>query len=336
MRNQIVEVAVSKIKPDPENLRKNFDEEDIQALAQNIKEHGQLDPIQVFERGDGSYDLWDGERRWRAAKLAGVRQLRGIIVPRPSAVDLLCRKVSRSMQTRSLSFPEEVWALEEALKALGVFNKPQKWSSAAKKLGLTPSTLRERMRITNLTPSLRKKFEEGKLNYSISQTVGKIDKPALQEKVAEFAASEELNDRFAVLQFIPTVLEDPKRSMMESYDIAKSREKYRYAAPRKKEEVPHRVEERIDDMLEDFRRCMRWMEAVGRQDLISYLHPKNFNTRRVLTTLRHLYGLIGGFMSAYETKYDSGRGRAKRAKRELPGARRLLEAGQDSKEETRS
>jgi len=321
---QIVEILVSSIQPDPENLRKVFDEEELQALAENIKEHGQLDPVQVFERSPGTYDLWDGERRWRAVQLAGLPRLRAIVVARPSDVDLLCKKISRFMQTKTLSKPEEVRALEQGLDALGVLNKPEKWAAAAKKLGIKISLLQERMRITKLTPELRAKFESGQLDYSVSQTIGKIEQPSLQTKIADFVMKEGVHNRFAVLQFIPKVLDDPKRSLIESYDLAKSEERYRYSAPRKKEEVPPQIEMRIDDMLEDFRRCLRWMEAAGRQDLISHLTPDNFNTRRILTTLRQLNSMTAAFISAYGKRYGADSVQKSQPRR-LTGSSKLLE-----------
>jgi ParB family transcriptional regulator, chromosome partitioning protein len=322
---RIVDIPVSAIQPDPENLRKIFDQEELQALADNIKEHGQLDPVQVFERSPGTFDLWDGERRWRAVQLNGVPTLRAIVVARPSDVDLLCKKISRFMQTKTLSKPEEVRALEEGLKALGVFNTPEKWSSAAKKLGLRTSLLQERMRITKLAPELRAKFESGELDYSVSQTIGKIDQASLQAKIADFVIKEKLNNRFAALQFIPKVVENPKRSLIESYDLAKSEEKYRYSAPRKKEEIPPQIEMRIDDMLEDLRKCLRWMEAAGRQDLISHLTPDNFNTRRVLTTLRQLNSMTGAFISAYGKRYEREGSLQKTQPRSLAVSSKLLE-----------
>src|SRR5882762_4169718 len=100
-QQRIVEISVAAVQPDPENLRKIFDQDELQALADNIKEHGQLDPIQVFERMPGTYDLWDGERRWRAVQIAGLTTLRAIVVPRPSDIELLCKKISRFMQTKT-------------------------------------------------------------------------------------------------------------------------------------------------------------------------------------------------------------------------------------------
>lgn len=334
-RGEVIAIPIQEIHPDPQNLRTVFDGDDLQSLAENLKEHGQLDPIQVFPRDDGKYDLLDGERRWRAAQLVGLQTLNGIIVPRPSATDLLCKKISRFMQTRNLTFPEQIHALEEGLQALGVLHKPEKWGTAAKKLGTSPAQLRERMRVTNLAPSLRSKFNQGILDYSVSQALGRIDQAQLQEKAAAFILQENLSNRFVVTQFIPAILEDPRRSLMESYDIGKHKEKYRYASPRKQEEVPPHIEERLDEMLQDFRKCLRWMEAAGRDDLISYLTPTNFNTRRVLATIRHLYHMQAAFMSAYQARYgDTGQGttRQRKNKPELTGITKFLRAAQDSEE----
>jgi ParB family transcriptional regulator, chromosome partitioning protein len=327
MKNQeIVEIPVASVQPDPGNLRTVFDQDELQALAENIKEHGQLDPVQVFERVAGTYDLWDGERRWRAVQLVQLPTLRAIVVARPSEVDLLCKKISRFMQTKTLSKPEEVRALEQGLKSLGVFDKPDKWPTAAKKLGVPTGLLRERMRITKLVPELRAQFESGELNYSVSHTIGKIEQAPLQKKIADFVIKEGVHDRFAVLQFIPKVLENPKRSLIESYDLAKSEEQYRYSTPRKKEEVPAEIEKRIDDMLDDFRKCLRWLEAAGRQDLISHLTPENFNTRRVLTTLRHVSSMSGAFISAYDQRYGGAESpRVTRPQRQLMGSSKLLD-----------
>ena len=87
-------VPITQLVPDSANLREHFEQEDIDALGRNLLEQGQLDPIQVFERGDGTYDLYDGERRWRAAQLVGLDSLQAIVVERPSAEDLICKKVS--------------------------------------------------------------------------------------------------------------------------------------------------------------------------------------------------------------------------------------------------
>lgn len=322
-KQSIIEIATDTIRPDPDNLRKIFDQADIQALAENIQEQGQLDPIAVFEREDGTYDLWDGERRWRACKLISRPTMRAIIVPRPTPVDLLCKKISRAMQTRTLTFQEEVRALEEGLQALDVYNVTSRWTWAAKKLGVQPSLLRERMRITKLSPRLRADFEAEKVDYSTAQALGKIEEFKRQEEIADFIVNENLSNRFAVLNFIPAAQDHPSKSLLEAYDIAKQteREKYRYAKPRK-EEMPPGVVDRIDEMLADFRKCERWLEAAGKEGLVHYLLPQNFNTKRLVNTFRTLHAMLSAFLSAYKSRRDKP---AKETKA-LP-LRSLLEAG---------
>ena len=218
------------------------------------------------------------------------------------------------MQTRNLTFPEEVRALEQGLRSLGVYDKPERWASAAKKLGVPPSLLRQRMKISRLSAKLRKDFEEGTLDLSTAQALGEIEDHKKQEDLASFIGKESLSNRFAVRQFIPTAIEHPKKPLIEAYDLARQSERYRYGAPRK-EEVPSNVVERIDDMLADFRKCQRWLEFAGREDLIPHLLPDNFNTKRLLNTFRTLNSMLSAFLSAYERRSSKA---APPARKQIP------------------
>ena len=116
----IVQVPCELIKPDPENLRQEFDEDDLIDLGRNIAQVGQLDEITVFpiliddSTWAGFFDLHDGERRWRAAQLTNQSSLRAKIVPRPSSEDLTFKKVSRILQTRSLSPETKLTSLKKS------------------------------------------------------------------------------------------------------------------------------------------------------------------------------------------------------------------------------
>ena len=72
-------IPYSKIAPDPNQPRKNFDPVELEQLAVSIKEHGVLQPILVVERTDGGYEIVAGERRWRASQLAGLATIPCII-----------------------------------------------------------------------------------------------------------------------------------------------------------------------------------------------------------------------------------------------------------------
>jgi len=79
---KIVDLPIQLIKPDPNNLREEFDQEDLVDLGKNMQSIGQLDEVTVFpiilegEVWAGFFDLHDGERRWRAAELVGIPALR--------------------------------------------------------------------------------------------------------------------------------------------------------------------------------------------------------------------------------------------------------------------
>ena len=179
-------VPLTQVVPDSANLREYFEQDDIEALGRNLLEQGQLDPVQVFERGDGTYDLYDGERRWRAAQLVGIDTLQAIVVERPSPEDLICKKVSRALQTRNLTPQEELAAIQSALEALGVQSQPNEWTKAARRLGIPIGLLRDRMKLTKLAEPVRREFEKGDLDLSAAQAIGRIEDKNRQQEVAKF------------------------------------------------------------------------------------------------------------------------------------------------------
>ena len=269
----LIELPVSRIVPDPANLREHFEEEDIDALGRNLLDQGQLDPIQVFERGDGTYDLYDGERRWRAAKKVGLERLQAIVVDRPSPADLLTKKVSRALQTRNLSPQEELAALESALDALGVREQPDEWTNVAKRLGVPLELLRSRLRITHLAKPVREEFERGDLDVSSAQALGRLDGEARQTEVARFIKDNHLNTRFVGTKFIKHLTKDPDRAVIDAYTdaLAEEREPKSVSSTPIKEQT---LADRLDDMLADFRRSETWLVSAGREGLLAQLDER--------------------------------------------------------------
>jgi len=314
-------ISVDSIVPDPNNLRQVFDEEEIQALADNLLEIGQTDPIQVFRRQDGTYDLFDGERRWRAAKLARIKELKAIVVPRPSSGELLVKKISRLMQTKTLSFPEEVRALEEGLRALGCYEDPAQWPSAAKKLGVPAGVLRERMRVRQLSSKLQQAFESGDLDYTIAHTLGRIPDVKRQEELAAFIEEGKLSNRFVTTKFIQVALEFPDKSPLEVYDIARQRERFRFAEPRK-EELPSSTLDKLDAILLDIRRVQGWLETVARHNVLDELNESDFNARRFWMAVFRLKEMLEAFIRVnfpqYSSEYPVSGGQEPVQLREIP------------------
>ncbi len=244
----VVDISIQLIKPDPDNLRTEFDESDLMDLGRNIEEVGQLDAITVFpiladDGGwSGFFDLHDGERRWRSAQLVGIPTLTAQIVSRPSQEELTFKKVSRVMQTRSLSPETKLLGLEKALTDLGVADKPEQWQSLRGKLGGGPEWP-QLIRVLRLHPNVRAMFGRSLINFTIAQSVGRlpVDK---QEQLAQYVIINKISGRFLSTQMVPYLIKNPDASPAQAFEHARvggwrqSTSPYqRGAAPQTKDQI---------------------------------------------------------------------------------------------------
>ena len=133
--NRIVEVEVGEITPNPHQPRTEFDLADMQSLAESIAQNGILQPLTVRRGSNGSYELVAGERRLRAAKLAGLTAVPCIVLEissRNSAIMALVENIQR----QDLSFFDEASAIEKLITYYGMTQE-----DAAAKLGKAQSTI---------------------------------------------------------------------------------------------------------------------------------------------------------------------------------------------------
>ena len=258
----IVEIPCELIKPDPENLRQEFDEADLFDLGRNIELVGQLDEITVFpilvdnSVWTGFFDLHDGERRWRAAQLVKLPSLRAKIVPRPSYEDLTFKKVSRVLQTRSLSPETKLKALEKSLSDLGILERPGEWDSFRGKLG-GGLEWPQLLRVLRLQPRVRSMFEDGLINFTIAQSIGRVAYEK-QTQLAEYVVVNKINGRFFSTQMVPYLMEHPDASPGQAFEHARVGGWRQYTSdPYKKGEAPP-THEQVEKFLEA---CVVWERA---------------------------------------------------------------------------
>ena len=301
----IQRVPLTQIVPDSANLREHFEQEDIEALGRNLLEQGQLDPIQVFERGDGTFDLYDGERRWRAAQLVGIDTLQAIVVERPSPEDLICKKVSRALQTRNLTPQEELAAMQSALEALGIQSQPSEWTKAARRLGIPVGLLRDRMRLTKLAEPVRREFEKGDLDLSAAQAIGRIEDKNRQEEVAKFVQDNNLSTRFVGTKFIKHLTQNPTAPVMEAYTSALAED--RGMSSNSKSKDGEDLTSRLNNMLADLRRSVVLIEGAGREDWVSQLteQSRNGDLERLAEEVGRLGAICQAFMKHAQSNGSS-------------------------------
>ena len=258
----IVDVPVDLVKPDPENLRREFDNDDIADLGQNIQSIGQLDEITVFpilgpdNTWEGFFDLHDGERRWRAAQAVGLPTLRAKIVARPSNQDLLFKKVSRVLQTRSLAPETKIAGLERVLDELGILDSPDSWEGYRKQLG-GGADWPQLVRVLSLRPRVRRFFEEGSINFTIAQSVGRLPEEK-QDEAAEFVIIHKINGRFFSTQMVPYLIANPEANMAQAFEQARvGGWQGNMRSPYSKGQGPA-LDERVETFLNE---CVKWERA---------------------------------------------------------------------------
>ena len=301
----VVVLPIVDIVPDPDNIREYFDEDDINDLAANLVEIGQTDPIEVFERGDGKYDLTDGERRWRAATLAGLPTLEAIVVPRPTDEELLYKKVSRALQSRNLTPQEEVKALDAALVVMEVRDKPGEWLAAARKLGISSSLLRDRMKITALSPKVREAFEEGRLDLTAAAALGRLHDSHRQETVAKFIDDNHLSTRFVSTTFIRYLVQNPEMPVLQVFATAQTEHPGLVSHDNKHNEAKT-LADRLDEMLRDFQKAEGWLIKCGKEQLMAQLEDRGDYTgeEKLIIEIQRLGALCRSFVKSAGSNDD--------------------------------
>lgn len=142
-------IPVERIRPNPHQARQHFDRGALQELADSIKLHGLLNPVLVRPAADGGFELVHGERRWRAAKLAGLDQV-------PATVrDLSDREAVEVMLTENLQ-RQDLTAIEEA-EAFRAYTEDLGYTQAelAARVGRTQGHISNTLRLTKLHDFIR-------------------------------------------------------------------------------------------------------------------------------------------------------------------------------------
>ena len=111
-RAGFAEVPIESLQPNPQQPRRRFDEEALAELAESIRQHGVLQPILVSEDQPGRYHLITGERRLRAARLAGLQAIPAVIRERLEGAEQLELALVENLQRRDLTPLEEARAFE--------------------------------------------------------------------------------------------------------------------------------------------------------------------------------------------------------------------------------
>lgn len=181
-------VKLSRIQPDPDQPRKNFDEEKLNELAESIQTYGMISPIVVKKRG-ALYEIVAGERRWRAARIAGLKEI-------PVVIKEVDEKTSRELsiieniQRDDLNAVEEARAYQSLIEEYGLTQE-----EVAARVAKNRSTITNSLRLLKLEPEILTLLQDGKITQGHARALLAVEDLELRKKIAEKCTKENLSVR---------------------------------------------------------------------------------------------------------------------------------------------
>lgn len=181
-------LPISQVESCSSQPRKHFDEASLAELADSIREHGIIQPLTVRKLASGYYQIIAGERRWRAARLAGLQEVPVIVM---EADDRKAAELAmiENLQREDLNPMEEAAGFQSLIESYHMTQE-----EAAQRVGKSRSAVTNALRLLGLTPSVRKLVEEGKLSAGHARALVPLS-PSLQESAANAIVSGGLSVR---------------------------------------------------------------------------------------------------------------------------------------------
>lgn len=185
----VLEIEIEKIKANPNQPRKVFNQEALEELASSIKVHGIVQPILLNKQPDGSYFIIAGERRYRAAKLCGLKTVPAVI---KNYTEKQIKEISiiENLQREDLNPVEEAKAIKELMEEYGLTQEV-----VAERIGKSRSNIANTLRLLNLTPEVLKMLEDGKISSGHARCLVVIEGANDQIKLANAVVSKNLSVR---------------------------------------------------------------------------------------------------------------------------------------------
>ncbi|MDD5955081.1 MAG: ParB/RepB/Spo0J family partition protein [Firmicutes bacterium] len=167
-------LPIYKVEPNPDQPRQDFDEAELQALSESISEHGIIQPLAVRELKSGYYQIIAGERRWRAARLAGLAEVPAVII---EADDRKVMELAliENLQRQDLNPVEEAQGYQSLIRDYGLTQE-----EAAARVGKSRPAVANALRLLGLSPEVLEKVRSGDLSAGHARAVLSLKTPKKQ------------------------------------------------------------------------------------------------------------------------------------------------------------
>lgn len=182
-------LPLREIEPDKDQPRKDFDEQALSELADSIARHGLLQPIAVRAAAGGAYKIIAGERRWRAARLAGLSEV-PVVIKDVTDAEAMELALIENLQREDLDPVEEAMGYRQLMDRCELTQE-----QTAQKIGKSRSAIANSLRLLNLPDDVLAFLKEGKLSTGHAKVLLGLPDAALQSKAAEAVVGQNLNVR---------------------------------------------------------------------------------------------------------------------------------------------
>ncbi len=182
-------LPINEITPNKEQPRKTFDEAALNELADSISQHGVLQPLLVRPLPGGGYQLVAGERRWRASRIAGLKEV-PVIIKELSDTEAMQLAIIENLQREDLNPIEEAEGLQALIDKCG-FNQEE----AAASVGKSRPAITNALRLLKLPLDVRDMTRNGEISAGHARALLAFDSPALMQEVAQQIVSRKLTVR---------------------------------------------------------------------------------------------------------------------------------------------
>lgn len=187
--SKVIMLKHRDIEPNPEQPRKHFDEEKLAALADSLRVHGMVQPILVKKSENGMYVIIAGERRWRAAKLAGLKEV-PCIIRDYDRQELMEIALIENLQREDLNPIEEAEGYRRLMDAFSLTQE-----QISERVGKSRSAVANSLRLNNLKDEVKALVTGGELSQGHARTLLALDNPEFQQTAAEKIIKDGLNVR---------------------------------------------------------------------------------------------------------------------------------------------
>jgi len=227
-RKSAEEMPLDKIYPNPNQPRKNFDEQAMKELADSIRKHGVIMPIVVNDSGDGKYMVIAGERRFRASKLAGKETI-PVVIRKYNDREIKEISLIENLQREDLNPIEAATAMKQLMSEYHLTQ-----DELAERIGKSRPAVANTLRLLNLTPDVMMMVAEGKLSAGHARTL--VPLPAddqlafAQDAVKNQYSVRALEKKVRAYNIPPELLEERKKKKraLASVELKQLVERMRY------------------------------------------------------------------------------------------------------------